>query len=355
MVSPALILYFAAALTVSFICSLFEATLLSTSPSHIEMLCQKGRRAGMILRQLKTRVDHPLIAILTLNTVANMFGAAGVGAEAGRLARVNELNGAVFVGVVSGLLTLCILVLSEIVPKTLGAVYWKPLAPLIAMPLRVLVLALLPVVIALEAVPRIISRSAKPAYVSRDELGTIAQMAHAQGTLGRTETRIVGNLLRLRDARASTAMTPRLEVFALERKTTVKEALDQPGRIRYSRIPVYDMTIDKVIGIVLRSKLNETAIKGDAQTPVGDLTTPIHAVPETAPLLSLLEVFIERREHLFLVVNEHGGIEGIISLEDVIESLLGEEIVDELDLVADLRKLAERKGEARKRRLRAND
>ena len=355
MIPTALLLFFVMALLVSFFCSLLEATLLSTRETHIELLVRSGRPSGKMLRALKLRVDQPLIAILTLNTVANMLGAAGVGAEAQKWAAREGWDETQLVFIVSFVLTLSILVGSEIIPKTVGAAYWKPLASHAAYVLRALVWLLKPAIWALEAIPSIIARKGSSAGVTPDEIAILAEIGRKRGTIPRRESEVIANLFALRDLKAKDVMTPRIEVFTLHRELTCQQVVEQHPKIRFSRIPVYADNPDDIKGIVHRYRIFESCTKGAGDATLASLARRVHFVPETKSIASLLDSFIKRSEHIFVVVNEFGSPEGMVSLEDVIETLLGVEIVDEFDTVDDLRKLARSRLEERHRRLAESD
>ena len=352
MISLTLILYFVSALVVSFCCSLFEAVILSVSPAYVEQLVRVGKPAGLILRRLKRRIDHPLITILTLNTVANMFGAAGVGNEAGHLARSagHGEHEALVVTLASAALTLAILVFSEIIPKTLGATYWRSLARPTAYALSVLVFLLTPIVRALEFIPKFIMRGRGEPLMTREDLAATVDMVRAGGDTTQRESALITNVLKLRAARAKEVLTPRVEMFTLQQDQTVDEVVHGEQRLRFARIPVYTGA-DEFIGLVLRSAIFEAAVRGKGSIPMRDLLRPVRYVPETMPLTRLLDEFLARDEHLALVVDEYGSVEGLVTLEDVLETLLGEEIMDELDTVADMQAVARMRAEARRRRL----
>jgi len=348
-----LLIFFLAALVVSFLCSLLEATLLSVTHAHIEVLIRQKRPAGLALKILKDRIDRPLIAILTLNTVANMFGAAGVGAEASKIAAARHISEPIAVGVASGLLTLCILVFSEIVPKTIGAAYWKTFAPIAASPLRLIVLLLAPIISILEFLPRLISRGGSTGGVTREEISVLAEVGRAHGSIHAEETRVIANLLRLREMQTQDVITPRMEVASLKDDLTVAEALRDRENMRHTRIPVHAGTLDNTTGVVLRARIMELALAGRTEVRLRQIARPIHIVPETKTLASLLEEFLTRHEHLFLVVNEYGGAEGVVTLEDVVEALLGAQIVDESDASLDIRAAAMRRVREHRERVRS--
>jgi len=342
----ALVLYFLLAVLLSFMCSVLEAVLLSVSHAHIELLIGDDLPSGRILKGLKNRVDRPLAAILTINTVANTVGAAGVGAQA------LQVFGSGWVALASAVLTFTILVFSEVIPKTLGAAHWKRLAPFAAYAITGLIYLCYPVVLFLRAVSRLASRTGgDQARVTRRELSVLAGIGADEGTLMGKEKRVIQNLLRLKHIRAGDVMTPRSVVTALPGEHTVAQVTAGDGQLKFSRIPVYEENIDRVTGLVLRIRVLEALSTGGGEKTLSQLAGPIHAVPESKPIAEILDEFIRRREHLFLVVDEYGGTEGIVTLEDAIETLLGVEIIDEFDSVADMRQLARERWEQKRREL----
>jgi len=347
-----LLIFFVFAIVVSFVCSLLEATILSTTHAYVESLVNAGKASGKRLRKLKTRVDRPLIAILTLNTVANMFGAAGVGNEAGKLARSQGYGDQeqLLVSLASAVLTFAILVLSEIVPKTLGATYWRVFAGPLALPLQVMVTALLPIVVVLQFIPKLIAGSKGTDAMTREDLASTAELVHASGEIPDREAKVITNLLAMSAMQLKTVLTPRVEMFTLHADETPDEVVKEHPTLRFSRIPVYDGP-DEFIGLALRARVHEAALRGEGARPVRQTLQPLRFVPETKTLASMLDEFLERDEHLALVVNEHGAVEGLVTMEDVIETLLGDEIMDELDTVADLRAIALARAQSRRRRL----
>jgi CBS domain containing-hemolysin-like protein len=335
MLSPPalLIFYLLLALGVSFLCSLTESGLLSLSRSRVAVLLKAGRPSGRMLDRMKDNIERPLAAILTLNTVAHTIGAAGVGAQA------YVVFGSGWVAVTSAVLTVLILVFSEIIPKTLGVVYAGRLAPFTAYAITGMIYLTYPLVILFQSFSRLLG-SRNEQKLTREEFALIAELGQTEGALHEKEHRIIHNLLRLRRLRVSDVMTPRTVVTMLQKDQTVRETLDQHGSLRFARIPVCGEGPDDVVGVVLRHALHTALREGRGSSHVGELADPIHAVPEHAPLDRVLDEFVSRRGQLFLAVDEHGGTAGIITLEDAIETLLGREIVDETDHVEDMRKLA---------------
>ncbi len=339
-----LLLYLMLALGVSFLCSMLESSLLSVPRSHVAVMVERGSRAGKRLERMKGDVDRPLAAILTLNTFAHTLGAAGVGAQAA------VLWGETWVGLVSFVLTLLILIFSEIIPKTLGAVHTKRLAPFTAWTVHWLMVALRPVVAGCNGISKVLSgREQSVPRIDRDEVRSLARLAHEEGAIDENEAHVMRNLIALREISVEQIMTPRTVVFTLRADQTVGEATEgEPPR--FARIPLVDETLDEVQGLIYRQDLLAARSEGRTETRLSELARPVHAVPWAATLPTVLETFLRRREHLFLVVDEYGGTAGIVTLEDVLETLLGAEIVDETDSVEDMRKLARQLVNARQRR-----
>lgn len=336
-------LYLALALGVSFLCSLLEACLLSVPRPHVMVMANTGKRGGALLLQMKDNIDRPLAAILTLNTVAHTIGAAGAGAQ------VLVIFGSKWVALGSVVVTLLILVLSEIIPKTLGAVYAKPLAGFSAMTIRLIILSTYPLVILLEMLSKKLG-GGKEAGITREEVKVFTQLGVDAGVIEAAESRVIRNLLRLREVKVKDIMTPRAVAYMIEQGTTVREAISERKALRFSRYPVYGESPDEVLGIVLKHDLLHAAHEGRGDQPVQEMLKPIYAVPELASVSDALEQFIQRGDHLGLVVDEFGGTAGLVTLEDCVETLLGVEIVDETDTVKDMRKLARTLVERRRER-----
>lgn len=333
---PALLVcYLLLALGVSFLCSLTESGLLSLSRSRVAALVKAGRPGGHLLEQMKENVERPLAAILTLNTVAHTIGAAGVGAQA------YVVFGSEWVAVTSAVLTVLILVFSEIIPKTLGVVYAGRLASFTAYTVTGMIYLSYPLVIVFQSLSRLLGRH-HDQKLTRDEFALIAELGQTEGALREQEYRVIHNLLRLRKVRVQDVMTPRTVVFMFQKDLIVRDALDQHGPLRFARIPVCGDGPDDIVGVVLRHEMNAAVRDGRGDHTLEKIAGPIHAVPENAPLDRVLDEFARRRGQLFLAVDEHGGTAGIITLEDALETLLGTEIVDETDQVADMRQLAGR-------------
>lgn len=329
-----LVIYVLLALGISFACSVMEAALLSVTPSYVAVLERNGKRAAERLKALKQDIDRPLVAILSLNTIAHTVGAAGVGAQAAKV------FGEAHLGVVSAVLTLLILVLSEIIPKTWGAVYWRQLAPLVATLSVAVMWGLWPLVRALEALTKLLARQKKTASVSREEMRALADLGVEQGVFAEDESRIMRNLFRFRSLQAKDVMTPRTVMVAVPEAKTVRELLQEYGEIPFSRVPVYKEDLDDVSGYVLKDRILFEAAQGRPDAPLGSLKRDILVFPAVARLPKLFDQMINRRDHMALVVDEYGGTEGILTMEDIVETLLGLEIVDEADSVEDMQAYA---------------
>lgn len=332
-----LVVYFLLAIGVSFLCSLMEAALLSLPRSHAIRLRQQGKKAGEVLEHMKNEINRPLAAILTLNTFANMFGAAGVGAEA-LLA-----FGSKWVAAVSFLLTLCILVFSEIIPKTAGSLYCRQLAPWTARIVRMMMVATAPVTVLLNFVRRIFPTAAEAHKMTRDDVVLIAELSRTAGALERRELNVIQNFLKLRDWQVKDVMTPRTVCVMLQQDMSVDDALEQCDQTPHSRFPVYGENPDDMKGLVLRRMLSDHARDGKGHEPVKNIIRPIRVVPEAASVDNVLWKFFTTGQHMFQVVDEYGGTAGVVTLEDAIETMLGHEIVDETDRVVDMQHLARKR------------
>jgi CBS domain containing-hemolysin-like protein len=331
-----LLIYVSVALGFSFLCSVAEAVLLSVTGGHIAVLEKQGHPAGKVLRRLKSDINRPLAAILTLNTIAHTVGAAGAGAQAA------VVFGNAYLGVASAVLTLLILVFSEIIPKTLGAHYWKQLAPLTAYSLKALVWLLYPFVKLSEWLTQSLTHGPSLRGFNRAELAAMAELSSREGLLPQRESRILKNLLSLHEARVQDAMTPRTVVFSVAEDMTVGEFFAKHETEPFSRIPIHGSGTDEVTGFVLRADLLLAQARGDTDAPVSALRRELPVVPGSIPLAQAFDQLLEQRSHMVLVVGEYGGADGILTLEDVLETLLGLEIVDEVDRATDMQQVARR-------------
>ncbi len=329
-----LLLYVALALGVSFLCSVMEAVLLSVTPGYVSARLREGGRTAGRLEQFKQNIDRPLSAILTLNTIAHTVGAAGAGAQAA------SVFGDVWLGVASGVLTLLILVVSEIIPKTLGAVYWRSLVRPVVSLLALLVVALWPFVKISEWITRGLASSHNPAQLDREEISALADLGREEGVLQSRESSVLKNLLKAEALCARDVMTPRPVVFALDVEQSVGAVMHTHPELRFSRIPVYEDNRENVTGYILKDSVLLYAARDRHDVPLSELRQEIATVVERTPLIELLEQLLDSRKHIAIVIDEYGGLAGLVTVEDIVETVLGMEIQDESDPVEDMQEYA---------------
>ena len=329
-----LFFYFFAVLVVSFLCSLLESFILSVTHAHISLVSKDRPALGKKLSYFKENINRPLSAILSLNTIANTVGAASIGA-------ITLIEfGSSWVAIMSGVLTLSILIFSEIIPKTIGALYWKRILIPATFAVQVLITMTYPLVVLLELLSKWLAKEGNGDKVSREEVIAMAELGEDEGTIEESESTVIENVLMLDDIPVEEVLTPRSVIFALDKTSSVKEVLDKYNDIEFSRIPVYEEGLDNIIGIVRRHVLLKSKAEDQFDVTMGELAKPIHTVEENDSVGDVLDEFVKRREHLFMVKDQFGQVAGLITLEDAIETLLGIEIVDETDSVVDMRKLA---------------
>ncbi len=323
------------AVFVSALCSIFEAVLYSVPHSQIEIMKQSGTLRGRMLYNLKKDIHKPITAILTLNTIANTMGAAVAGASAAAV--FGEQNLAWF----SVIFTVTILIFSEILPKTVGVIYSQKLAGLIALPVNWLVKILLPVIWLCNKLTKLIPGNDNESLVSAEEVKIMAMLSRKSGEIDPQQERIIKNIIGLKGRIVREAMTPRTVTFTLNQNLSVAEAQKLKKQWnRHSRVPVYDKKPDNIVGIVLRKDVLLSAAKGREERTLAALKKDVHFVPESARLNSVFLEFFDQRQHLFVVVDEYGSVGGVISLEDIIEEIVGLEIIDESDQDKTMRDLA---------------
>jgi len=330
-----LILAAGIAILVSAFCSIIEAVLYSVPQSQVEVLVQSGRRSGPILKKLKHDIERPITAILTLNTIANTMGAAVAGASAA------VVFGEEYLGIFSIFFTLAILFFSEILPKTAGVAYAKELAPVFARPLNWLVTVMQPFILLCRIVTKVIPQKKGAPHVSIEEIQAVAVLGLKSGKIEPQQEEVIANILKLQDKTVREVMTPRTVTFTLNEHQTLAESLAMKDQwSRHSRVPVYDEKPDNVVGMVLTRDVLLNLSEDKDNLKLSEIRQPVHFVPEAAPLNKILMEFFEKRTHLFAVVDEYGSFTGVISLEDIIEEIVGREIIDESDRAGDLREYA---------------
>lgn len=337
----------------SFLCSIWEAVLLSITPSYINVQRQEGTQLGKDLEVFKEDIDRPLSAILTLNTIAHTVGAIGVGAQALKLYEEDKLwpDGPSVESLIAVLMTLAILILSEIIPKTIGANQWRRLAPFTVKSLKVLLFILKPLVWVTQLITKKMKNDKSKPVLSRVDFVAMTQAGAESGALEANESEIIKNLLRFDKIPVKSIMTPRTVAVMAEEERTVKDFYEAHQPLRFSRIPIYEKARDHVTGLVLKDDLLEHMIKGHGDWPLQKIKKEILAIDQDKRLPELFDALTKNRTHLAIVVDEFGGLAGLVTMEDVLETLLGLEIVDELDAVADLQDLARKKWEERARLL----
>lgn len=349
----ALILFFLVSIVFSFLCSVWEASLLSVTPSFIRQEVQAGTQTGKLLSSYKEDIDRPLSAILTLNTIAHTVGAIGVGAAAGDVFGEHYVDifglHLSYESIVAALMTLAILVLSEIIPKTIGANMWKELAPFTVNSIRVLLWILAPLVWMSQLITRSLKREKDKAVLSRVDILAMAREGEESGALKQNESRIINNLLGLSDVKVRDVMTPRTVITMVDEETPLMEYYKANNPMRFSRIPVYSGTPDNITGLVLKDDILQRLVEDLDDLPLAKIKREIQAVRADMPLPTVFETLSQQRSHLSIVVDEYGSLVGIVSMEDVLETLLGLEIMDEFDDEQDLQLLARKKWEERAR------
>ena len=332
-----LVTYLLLTLILSFMCSLLEATLLSSTSSYIESLDKKGYSPKTVdlAKDVKQNIDKSISSILTLNTFANTMGAAGVGAQAA------IIFGSNWQAVIAFILTLMVLFISEIFPKTLGAIYWRKFIVPAVYIISFMVKITYPFIFIATFITNALQKGRKnEVNFSKDEIITIVDMSEKEGVLQAKESILIKNLFKLKNIKAKDIMTPRTVVFAFDSKTTLKEALLNDNLYVYSRIPVYNESIDDIAGVVFKQTILEKRVKKKKKTLLKDIIVPVHKVPENISVSTLFDMFIRMKMHLFIVQDEYGQTSGVVTLEDALETLLGIEIVDEMDQVTDMQEFA---------------
>jgi CBS domain containing-hemolysin-like protein len=301
----------------------------------------KGNKWANSFIDLKANIDKPLSAILSLNTVAHTVGAAGVGAQA-----VKVFGEASF-GIVSAILTVLILLITEIIPKTVGARYWRRLAKISSFLIRITIFITYPLVIISSYITKIFSKSKKEQTTSREEIAALASIGADEGIFSEKEDKIIQNLLKLKKIKVKEILTPRVVVVVADENLNLKQFLDSKDYLKFSRIPVYSENEENITGYVIRQTIFEKLAEGDHNLKLKDVKRKITVAPNSVTLFSMWEKLLDNKEHIALIVDEYGGVDGIVTMEDIIETLLGLEIVDEKDIVADMQKYARERWKTR--------
>lgn len=347
-----LVIFFCVSIVFSFLCSMWEAVLLSITPSFAQAQQQDGTALGQNLADFKKNIDRPLAAILTLNTIAHTVGAIGVGNQAAAIwANANPM---ITLFVIPAGMTLAILVLSEIIPKTLGATHWRTLAPFTVRSLRIVGALMLPFVLMSQYITRFLKPPEGASVLSRSDFLAMADLGESHGVLEKTESDTIRSLLQFSEVTARDIMTPRTVVLTADEHATAADFRADNEPLSFSRIPCHASgEPEHVTGYVLKDELLEALVDGDGERQIESFRRPILTVNEDSPLPELFDRLISKREHIAVVIDSFGGLSGIVTVEDVIETLLGLEIVDESDASRDMQALARKLWERRAKGLAA--
>ena len=337
-----LLFYLFLALFVSFLCSVMESVLLSTPVSFLKVKEESGHKSATTFIKLKNNIERPLSAILSLNTIAHTIGAAGIGVQA------TKIFGDAYFGIISAILTLLILVFSEIIPKTIGARYWRRLALVSGIIINTMVIITFPLVIMTAYLTNLFPRNKSDMSLSREEISAMANIGTEEGIFEEKENKIIQNLIRLRNVKVSEIMTPRVVVTRADENMSLEEFLIKKEFLHFSRIPIYTKKDENIIGYVFRQTVFEKLAEDETNLKLRDICREIVVIPEFITLTNLWEILLEKKEHIALIVDEYGGMDGIVTMEDIIETLLGLEIVDERDKIIDMQQYARERWAQRK-------
>ena len=339
-----LLAYLFLALIVSFLCSLTESVLLSTPQTYLTTIKEKESWANSFL-ELKSNIDKPLSAILSLNTIAHTIGAAGVGAQA------VKIWGDTSLGLVSVILTILILVITEIIPKTMGARYWRTLSKVTYHIINIMLFLTYPLVIFSTKIMDIISKEKKEDITSREEIAALANIGVDEGVFSEKENKIIQNILKLQKIKVTQIMTPRVVVSSVDENVSLDEFKNQSKYLNFSRIPTFSIQNEKITGyILLQDILEELSKKEKNNLLIKSFKREVLKIPNNVTLLNLWDQLVENKEHIAIVLDEYGGLDGVVTMEDVVETLLGLEITDENDEVVDMQKYAKERWKRRQKK-----
>ncbi|WP_405200192.1 CNNM domain-containing protein [Christiangramia sp. LLG6405-1] len=344
-----LIIFAVLSIFFSFMCSILEATLLSITPSYIKIRKKEGKSYAKDLANLKKDIDKPLIAILTINTIAHTVGAILVGVQAEKTFG----DGGNSVMIVSALMTLAILVLSEIIPKTIGATYWQSLGNFTAKTLNIMIFPLkyTGILWLMMLTTKLIGKSAHVSTMSREEFAAITDAAEEEGVFEESETTVIKNLLVFKSIEAKDVMTPFSVAIVEDESMSLSDFYSNHKNLKFSRIPVYKEKSNNVSGFILKDDVLEAMIDEHGEQPLSNIKRDILVTNDNTPIPELFEIFVEKRAHISMIVDQFGNTTGIVTMEDIIETLLGLEIMDESDSVEDMQVLARKNWERRAKRL----
>jgi CBS domain containing-hemolysin-like protein len=349
-----LIVFFLLSIAFSFLCSVLEAVLLSITPSFVSQKVGENTITGRLIQEYKKDIDRPLSAILTLNTIAHTAGAIGVGAQAGKLFGMHQFAlgplSLSYESIIAALMTLAILILSEIIPKTIGANNWRMLTPFTISTIRFMLWALAPFVWLSNFITRRLSKEKGQSVLSRSDFAVLTQVGTDSGALNKDESNIIKNLLNFEKLTVRDIMTPKTVCFMADGSTTLQDFYDANHPMLFSRIPLYKETRDNITGLVLKADILEHIVAGNGKKPMDSIQRNVEFVHDHTQLPDLFRQLTGKGQHLSVVVDDFGTVRGLVTMEDVIETLLGFEIIDETDSVEDLQEYARREWEKRMER-----
>ncbi len=329
------------ALVFSFLCSIMEAVLLSTPKSFLIVEQEKDHKWATSFIELKENIDKPLSAILSLNTVAHTVGAAGVGVQA------IKVFGEAYFGIASAILTILILIITEIIPKTIGARYWRGLAKFSSISIRITIFAVYPLVLISSKISKVFSNNKDELTTTREEIAALTNIGAEEGVFLEKENKILQNILKLKNVKVKEIMTPRVVVVVADEDLNLSVFLENKSYLKFSRIPIYSKKDGNITGYVIRQKVFEKLAEDKHKLKLKDVKRNIIVAPNSMALFSIWEKLLGYKEHIALIVDEYGGLDGIVTMEDVIETLLGLEIVDEKDTIIDMQKYAKERWDNR--------
>ena len=352
-----LILYASLTIALSFFCSILEAVLLSVNPTYLKIKISEGKKYALELQKMKDNIDEPLIIILTLNTISHTVGAILVGVQAKEVySSINNntyeffgifLTEDLVVGIVSGIMTILILLVSEIIPKTLGATYWHKLVRFTSIFLS----AIIPlfkytgVLFLLQFFTRLINKSKQNNIFSREDFSTMAEIAEEEGIIEESESDIIKNMVKFKDVKIRNIMTPFSVMKIASEDSSIKDFYNKNPNLSFSRIPVYSNKMDNITGYILKNNLLEQIINKNGDSALSSIKRKSIFSNYESSIPKIFDKLIQEREHISMVIDEHGTVRGLVTMEDIIETLLGREIMDETDTVRDMQVLAKNKNE----------
>ena len=344
-----LIIYLLGALCISFLCSILESVLMSTPISYITLREDEGYKPAKLFRKYKTENAKPIAAILSLNTIANTIGAAGVGNQ------VTEAFGNQWFGLVSALTTILILVFSEIIPKTIGTSYWRQLMGFSTRCIRVMIILMYPLVLLVGAVTKLVTRNDEEAAVSREEVAAMADVGEDEGVIDEDENKIIQNVIKLNNVKAYDVMTPRAVAAIAAENMTLKDFYQNEAFSHFSRIPVYNESPEFITGYILRNDALEHLADDHFNKTLGSIKRQIPLFNEDLSVNDIWDSLLKNKEQIAGIIDEYGSFQGILTLEDIIETILGLEIIDENDAVSDMQQYARERWKQRQQKYRSLD